>query len=313
VGGGKVFFTPLTYGTSSYTPQVTGDGFQLYQNQGQAYTFNLNLEAGQYNGISGSQFTMGLVTNGTGGTTFGGNNYFALISGSLSQSLNMGTQLKGGDQLVNSAGGLEIVYTYSNAGFANKVYIDKGLYVSGSGGATGLTINATGGNALIATGSVKITGSLEVNGSQITSLAAGAFYSSQTQSGSSAVSQSMTFNNTTINENVNVNSNTQLTVTNSGTYNIQFSAQLLADTGADTIYIWLKKNGSNVSNSATKLVLANNESNVAAWNFVENAGAGNYFELCWQSANGDAVLLAENSSGNVPAIPSVIATVTQVN
>jgi hypothetical protein len=203
--------------------------------------------------------------------------------------------------------------SFQNSGFAKKVYIDQGLYLSGSGGATGLTINATGGNALIATGSVIITGSLSVNGNNITSLAAGAFYSSQTQSGSSAVSQSMTFNNTSINENVNVNSNTQLTVTNSGTYNIQFSAQLLADTGADTIYIWLKKNGSNVSNSATKLVLANNESNVAAWNFVENANANDYFELCWQSANGDAVLLAENSSGNVPAIPSVIATVTQVN
>lgn len=163
-GGAKVLFPTLTFGTSSYVPQVTGDGFQLYQNQGQAYSFNMNLEAGQYNGISGSQFAMGLVTNANGSSTFGGANYFALISGSLSQSLNPGTEIKGGDVLVNSAGGLEIVYTYSNAGFANKVYIDKGLYLSGSGGNIPLTINTNGGTALLVTGSCVITGSLNLNG-----------------------------------------------------------------------------------------------------------------------------------------------------
>jgi hypothetical protein len=256
---------------------------------------------------------MGLQTNGGGQSTFGGSNYFALISGSLSQSLDGGTQIKGGDILANSAGGLELVYNYAYAGFAQKVYMDKGLYVSGSGGATALTLNSNG-NAMIATGSVKITGSLELNGSTITSLGAGAFHSSATQTGTANVSQSMTFNNNDINnQGISVNSSTQLTVTKGGTYNIQFSAQLLADTGADTIYIWLKKNGTNVSDTATKLELANNEAAVAAWNWVTTAGPNDYYEIVWQSANGDAVLLAESSTGNIPGIPSVIATVTQVN
>jgi hypothetical protein len=61
---------------------------------------------------------MGLQTNGSGQSTFGGSNYFALISGSLSQSLDGGTQIKGGNVLVNSAGGLELVYNYAYAGFA---------------------------------------------------------------------------------------------------------------------------------------------------------------------------------------------------
>jgi hypothetical protein len=99
---------------------------------------------------------------------------------------------------------------------------------------------------------------------------------------------------------------------NSGTYNIQFSAQINAPTGADTIWIWLKKNGTNVSNTATKLVLRNNEADVAAWNFVVPATASDYFELVWQSLDGHATLLTEAAAGNYPAIPSIILTVTQV-
>ena len=313
-GNNKVYFQTLTYGTSSFVPQIAIDGFKLYQNQGQAYAFNINLEAGQYNGISGSQFAMGLQTNGSGQSTFGGSNYFALISGSLSQSVVGGTEIKGGNVLVNSGGGLELVYNYAFAGFDQKVYMDKGLYISASGVPTALTLNTNNGTAMIATGSVKITGSLELNGSTITSLGAGAFYSNQTQTSTAGVSQSMTLNNSTINnQGIQVASSSQMTVTKSGTYNIQFSAQLLADTGADDVWIWLKKNGSNISNSSTRVTLANNEEIVAAWNWVETANANDYFEIVWQSANGDAVLLTESSAGNYPAIPSVIATVTQIN
>jgi hypothetical protein len=188
-GGGspKVFFPPLTFGTSSYVPQVAVDGFQFYQNQGKPYAFQVNTQCDQYNGISGSQFTMTLQTNGSGNSTFGGANYFALISGSLSQSLDGGTQIKGGDVLANTGGGLELVYNYAYAGFAQKVYMDKGLYVSGSGGgaSAALTINTNGGDALSATGSVKITGSLTLNGQTgFASLDSNTFTNQQTVSSS---------------------------------------------------------------------------------------------------------------------------------
>jgi hypothetical protein len=169
------------------------------------------------------------------------------------------------------------------------------------------TLNVSGSTTI--TGSLSVT-NLIVSGS--TQFNVGAFNSTITQSGSSAVSQSMTFNNTDITQGVSVVDTTKLTIANSGTYNIQFSAQLLADTGADTVWIWLKQNGTNVSNTATKLVLANNEANVAAWNFVVPATANDYFELVWQNNGGHTKLLYEVASGNYPAIPSVIATVTQV-
>ena len=317
-GNAKVYFQTLTYGTSSYVPQVAVDGFQFYQSQGQSYAFAVNTLAGQYNGISGSQFAMGLQTNGSGASTFGGSNYFALISGSLSQSVIGGTEIKGGNQLANSAGGLELVYNYAYAGFAQKVYMDKGLYVSSSAGGTALTLNTNGGTAMRATGSVIITGSLSVNGNAIVGLAAGAFYSTITQSGSANVSQSMTFNNTDITEGVSVNSNSQLTVTNAGTYNIQFSAQVdrVSGSGTDTVYIWLKKNGNNVSNSATAVTISGAAAaakTVPAWNWVVTASANDYFELVWQTADPTIQLTAATATGNIPAIPSVIATVTQVN
>jgi hypothetical protein len=40
--------------------------------------------------------------------------------------------------------------------------------------------------------------------------------------------------------------------------------------------------------------------------------SNDFYELCWQSTNGDAVLLFTGASGNVPSVPSVIATITQV-
>jgi hypothetical protein len=140
----------------------------------------------------------------------------------------------------------------------------------------------------------------------------GTFYDTTTQSGSANVSQSINYNTTDISQGVTVASNSRLTVTNAGTYNIQFSAQLLADTGADNIWIWLKKNGTNVSDSAGKITLANNEALIATWNYVVTASPSDYFEIVWQNLNGDAVILAETASGNIPGIPSIITTVTQV-
>jgi hypothetical protein len=47
-------------------------------------------------------------------------------------------------------------------------------------------------------------------------------------------------------------------------------------------------------------------------NILETASANDYYELVWQNLNGDGVLLGEPASGNIPAIPSVITTITQV-
>ena len=101
-------------------------------------------------------------------------------------------------------------------------------------------------------------------------------------------------------------------VTQTGVYNIQFSAQLDKTGGGNTHFdIWIRVNGQNVAYSATKVVVAGpNDEKVAAWNWVLTLKANDYFEIAWASPSTDAVLLAEAATGNVPEIPSVIITVT---
>jgi hypothetical protein len=104
-------------------------------------------------------------------------------------------------------------------------------------------------------------------------------------------------------------------VSNTGVYNFQFSAQLDKTGGsASAVYIWPRINGINLPDSATKIVIdgPNNEI-VAAWNFVLVMEAGDYFELAWEAADTNVVIPYVAATGNIPAIPSIIMTVTWVS
>lgn len=104
-------------------------------------------------------------------------------------------------------------------------------------------------------------------------------------------------------------------VTQTGVYNIQFSAQLdKTGGGASAVYIWIRVNGQNVAHSATKVVIDGpNSEIVAAWNWVLTLKANDYIELAWESSDTDVILAAVAATGNIPEIPSVIITVTWVS
>lgn len=104
-------------------------------------------------------------------------------------------------------------------------------------------------------------------------------------------------------------------VANTGVYNFQFSAQLDKTGGsASAVYIWPKVNGVNLPDSATKIVIDGpNSEIVAAWNFVLVLKAGDYFELAWESSDTNVVIPYVAASGNIPAIPSIILTVSWVS
>ena len=145
----------------------------------------------------------------------------------------------------------------------------------------------------------------------------GAFYSTQDQTNAGATTANkMTYNVTDLSSGVTIVSNSRITIANGGVYNIQFSAQLdKTDSGDDVVDIWLCKNGSNVANTNTQITLVgNNGKHVAAWNFVVQAQAGDYYELCWSSPDAAVFLnyVAAASTPTRPAIPSVILTVTQI-
>lgn len=104
-------------------------------------------------------------------------------------------------------------------------------------------------------------------------------------------------------------------VNQTGVYNFQFSAQLDKTGGsASAVYIWPRINGVNLPDSATKIVIDGpNSEIVAAWNFVLVLEANDYFELVWQSNDTDVVIPYVTASGNIPAIPSIILTVSWVS
>lgn len=102
-------------------------------------------------------------------------------------------------------------------------------------------------------------------------------------------------------------------VDNTATYNFQFSAQLKNISGSGhSIFIWPSINGIALDDSATQVTLGggSNAAAVAAWNFVLNLQAGDYFELIYLVDSLNVTIPYVTASSPVPAIPSVILTVT---
>jgi hypothetical protein len=147
----------------------------------------------------------------------------------------------------------------------------------------------------------------------------GAFCSTASQTNPTAsISRSMQLETTEISNGVSVVSGSRIRVANPGVYNLQFSAQLEKTTnGADTAYIWFKKNGTNVPRSNTAIDVLKQAGGsgkfVAAWNYIDTLSTNDYIEITWQSADTTMQLAADTASGNFPSIPSVIATLTQVS
>ena len=126
--------------------------------------------------------------------------------------------------------------------------------------------------------------------------------------------QPVRLNTTDLSNQVSIANSSHIVVANSGVYNIQFSLQIDKTQGSGAhIYIWLKKNNIDVSNSATELAVQGTSSEiVAAWNFVVQSEANDYYELMWSSTDEHIRLKAVGASAVVPAIPSVIVSVVSV-
>lgn len=142
----------------------------------------------------------------------------------------------------------------------------------------------------------------------------GSFYDTTTQTAAAInTAYSMTFNTTDLSVGVTRGSPTsRIYVDRPNVYNIQFSAQLDKTTGGvGLIYIWLRKNGTDVPDSTTQVrIQGNNAETVAAWNFLLQMNAGDYFELMWEVDDTSVQILTEAASAVHPAIPSIILTVT---
>lgn len=111
------------------------------------------------------------------------------------------------------------------------------------------------------------------------------------------------------------NDNGLITAQNSGSYNFQFSLQIISSNSSAAYYwIWYRKNGVDVSNSATKLSISSNSTILApSWNFPVSMQPGDTFELMWACDSTNVSIAAYPKTAFCPEIPSVLLTVQQVN
>jgi len=142
----------------------------------------------------------------------------------------------------------------------------------------------------------------------------GVFYDTTTQAAAVInTAYPITINTTQIVKGVYIGTPTsRVYVDRLGTYNFQFSLQLVkASASSKNVFIWYRVNGVDAADSATKVTLAGSSAaSVAAWNFVIEMNAGDYFELVWSTDDTGCQILAATASAPVPGIPSVILTVT---
>jgi len=147
----------------------------------------------------------------------------------------------------------------------------------------------------------------------------GSFYDTTDQFAAVAnTAYGMTFNSTdtTLTSGFSIGTPTSRVYTDkTGMYNIQFSAQLLSNSGGThTVWIWFRKNGTDIADSTTKVtVQGNTTAVVAAWNYVLQLNANDYFEIMWASDDTHVYLHEEAATVLYPRIPSVILTVTKFN
>ena len=212
------------------------------------------------------------------------------------------------------SGSLEVS---GSSNFHNSLFIVTGsTYIKGItsiSGSTGIT------------GSLNVIGDINVvSGSSFTRWGNklfnyGQFSDTTTQTGSANTAYSMKFNTTDFALGVSMVSGSRITVENTGIYNLQFSAQIgnTANTAID-YDIWFAYTGSNISNSNTQNTITKAPGTigrqVAAWNIAIPISASDYIEIKW-SSNASTCELQSNptqSAPSRPAIPSVIATLTQI-
>jgi hypothetical protein len=118
----------------------------------------------------------------------------------------------------------------------------------------------------------------------------------------------------------------KIQVAQDGLYNVQFSAQLVNTTNdVQTMSIWFRKNGTDVSNSNSEFGIKPRKSTgapsqtIAALNYFVDLVKDDYIEIMWRVSDSGVSLehfnavTASGSTPAIPATPSIILTVTFVS
>jgi hypothetical protein len=171
-------------------------------------------------------------------------------------------------------------------------------------------------------GVVKIGNGISVNAGVISVnasglLSEGYFYSTATQTNPVASAINIvSFNNVGISSGISIVTATQITVSKTGNYNLQFTVQLdKTDSGTDDVDIWVLKNGLNYPDTNTMLTLVgNNTVLLAGWSYILTLDAGDYVQLAWQSIDTSLRLFYRDAqvAPSRPVTPSARVTIVEL-
>jgi len=143
------------------------------------------------------------------------------------------------------------------------------------------------------------------------------FYSTVTQTNPVINTENIcTFNNAAVNVGITLVGGTDITVSKTANYNLQFTAQVdKTDAGDDLIDFWIKRNGVNYPDTNSESVVIGAVGVlVASWNFTLALTAGDSIQIAWSSADIAMRLLTEpiQAAPVRPATPSVRLTIIQI-
>lgn len=113
---------------------------------------------------------------------------------------------------------------------------------------------------------------------------------------------------------IDIVDNTKVIVSQSGLYDFQYTTQIVSSNSASKeVYIWARKDGTDVPNSASRVTISGNGSYyVIASNFIVSMNANSFFQLMWAATDTSVSITAPEATAFAPATPSTILTVTQV-
>jgi hypothetical protein len=230
---------------------------------------------------------------------------------------------------VNGLNVSNIATTSSNTFIGNQI-ISGSLDISGSSNFHNSSFIITGSYYL--TGSQFITGACFIKGNIDVASGSSFYYSgnrlfnyasfssTQQQTASLNTATQMTFNVVDIAENINLISGSRLQVIHGGVYNLQFSAQfdkVGGGSGTSKVSIWFRKDGQDIPNSCTDITITGTPANAAvvpSWNYITQLTSSQYIEIMW-STNDTNINIVKSGARTTPirpAMPSIIATLTQI-
>ena len=171
---------------------------------------------------------------------------------------------------------------------------------------TTFKVTSTGANVI---------GDLGISGNIVFNPVYGQFWSNVTQSATANTATQITLNNGGGDSRVTYNTNGNITISHAGVYAISAIAQTTkgAGGGSANLYMWFKKNGTSIANSAVLTTIASSSQNLTTSTWIANIAANDVLSAWWlqnDAANLNAV--AENVGLGIPEIPSVSISITPV-